>query len=149
MSENNPFDPFANLDPSKFDLSKMMSEFKFPGVDMETLMETQRTNIEAVTQANKLAVEGIQAVAKRQAEMLSEAMDAVSEAAKEIASASSPQEFTSKEAELVREGFEKALANMRELAELVGKSNSETFELMKSRFTESLKELTSLIKAKQ
>ena len=70
MSENNPFNPFANMDPSKFDLTKMMSEFKLPGIDMETLMETQRKNIEAVTQANKVAVEGMQAIAKRQAEML-------------------------------------------------------------------------------
>ena len=149
MSENNPFNPFANLDPSKFDLTKMMNEFKLPGVDMEALMETQRKNIEAVTQANKVAVEGMQAVAKRQAEMLSESMAAVSEAAKEIASAENPQEFTSKEAELAREAFEKALANMRELAELVGKANSETFEVMNSRFKETLEELTNLIKAKQ
>ena len=149
MSEKNPFNPFENFDPSKFDLTKMMGEFKLPGVDMESLMEAQRKNIEAVTQANKVAVEGMQAIAKRQAEMLAESMAAVSEAAKEISNAKSPQDFTSKEAELAREAFEKALANMRELAELVGKSNSEAFEVMNNRFNESLKELTSLIKAKQ
>ena len=149
MTENNPFNPFANIDPSNFDLTKMMGEFKLPGVDMEALMETQRKNIEAVTQANKVAVEGMQAIAKRQAEMLAESMSAVSEAAKEIASVESPQDFTSKEAELAREAFERALKNMRELAELVGKSNSETFEVMNNRFNESLKELTSLIEAKQ
>ena len=148
MSENNPFNPFANLDPSQFDITKIMSEFKLPGVDMDTLLETQRKNIEAVTQANKTAVEGMQAIAKRQAEMLSESMAAVSNAAKEMSSAESPQDLTQKETELAREAFEKALANMRELAELVGKSNSETFEVMNNRFNESLKELTNLIKAK-
>ena len=149
MSENNPFNPFANFDTSKFDLTKIISDLKIPGVDMQALVETQRKNIEAVTQANKLAVEGMQSIAKRQAEMLSESMNAVTSAAKEITSAESPQDLTKKEAELAREAFEKALGNMRELAELVGKSNSETFEVMNNRFNESLRELTGLIKAKQ
>lgn len=137
------------MDLSKFDLTKMLGDLKLPGVDVETIMNTQRKNIEALTNANKLAVEGMQAVAKRQAEMLNESMAAVSAAAQEISSARSPQEFTSKEVELAKEALEKALSNMRELAELVGKSNSEAFEVVNTRFNESLNELTSMIKSKQ
>lgn len=149
MSENNPFKAFTNMDLSKFDLTKTLGDLKLPGVDMEALMNTQRKNIEALTNANKVAVEGMQSIAKRQAEMLSESMAAVSEAAKEISSVKSPQEFTTKEVELTKEALEKALSNMRELAELVGKSNSEAFEVMNNRFNESLNELTGMVKAKK
>jgi phasin family protein len=148
-NSNNPFNPFANLDLSQFDMTKMLSEYKLPGVDVNALVEAQCKNIEAVAAANKLAVESVQAIAKRQAEMLNESMAAVSNAAQEIAKAENPQDMTAKEAELARDALEKALANMRELAEMVGKSNTETFEVMNSRFKESLQELSSVMEAKK
>jgi phasin family protein len=150
MSETNPFNPFENVDLGKFDFTKWLGELKLPGVDVQTLMENQRKNIEAVAEANKLAVESMKAVAKRQVEMLTESMNAVASASQQIAAkASNPQEMTSKQAELATGAFEKVLANMRELAEMVGKSNSETFELMNNRFNESLKELSSLMETQK
>lgn len=150
MTANNPFNPFANVDLSSFDVTKLLGDLKLPGVDVQTLMETQRKNIEAVVDANKLAVESMQAIAKRQVEMLTESMNTVAGASQQIAAnAGNPQEMTSKQAELATEALEKVLANMRELAEMVGKSNSETFEVMNSRFNESLKELNSLVETKQ
>jgi phasin family protein len=53
--------------------------------------------------------------------------------------------MTTKQAELARKGFEQALANMRELAEMVSKSNTETFAIINKRVTESLQELKSLV----
>ena len=45
-----------------FDFSKIVSEYKLPGVDVEALVSAQRRNIEAITAANQLAFEGLQAV---------------------------------------------------------------------------------------
>ena len=61
----NPTFPFLEND-----FSKMFSEFKIPGFDMQALVATQRRNIEAVTAANQLAVEGVQAVMRRQTEII-------------------------------------------------------------------------------
>jgi phasin family protein len=151
MAEINPFNPFANIDFGKFDLSKfdmtkMLGDVKIPGFDMNAIMAAQRKNIEALTAANQAAVQGMQAVAQRQAEILSQAMNEVSSIAQQLAgSASNPQEMTTKQAELARKGFEQALANMRELAEMVSKSNTETFAIINKRVTESLQELKSLV----
>ncbi|KAB2928490.1 MAG: phasin family protein [Candidatus Contendobacter sp.] len=148
---NNPFNPFANMDFGKFDLSKfdmtkMLGDVKIPGFDMQAIMDAQRKNIEALTAANQAAVQGIQAVAQRQAEILSQAMSEVSSVAQQLAgSASNPQEMTTKQAELVRKAFEQALANARELAEMVSKSNTEAFAIINKRVTESLQELKSLV----
>jgi phasin family protein len=150
MSEINPFNPFENVDLGKFDFTKWLGELKLPGVDVQTLMDNQRKNIEAVVEANKLAVESMKAIAKRQVEMLTESMNTVANASQQMAAkASNPQEMTSKQAELATEAFEKVLANMRELAEMVGKSNSEAFELMNNRFNQSLKELSSLMESQK
>ncbi len=153
MSTNNPFNPFASMDFSKFDfskfdVSKMLGDVKIPGFDMKGMMDAQRKNIEALTAANQAAVQGMQAVAQRQAEILSQAMSEVSSVAQQLASAgSNPQEMTTKQAELARKAFEHALANMRELAEMVSKSNTEAFAIINKRVTESLQELKGLVSA--
>ena len=154
MSTPNPFNPFANFDFSKFDfskfdMSKMLGDVKIPGFDLQAIMDAQRKNIEALNAANQAAVQGMQAVAQRQAEILSQSMSEVSTVAQQLAGASSnPQEMAAKEAELVRKAFEQALANMRELAEMVSKSNTETFAIINKRVTESLQELKGLVAAK-
>ena len=148
---NNPFNPFAAMDFSKFDLSKfdmtkMLGDVKIPGFDMQAVMDAQRKNIEALTAANQAAVQGMQAVAQRQAEILSQAMNEVQSVAQQLASsANNPQEMTAKQTELARKAFEQALANMRELAEMVSKSNTEAFAIINKRVTESLQELKALV----
>ncbi len=148
MSEK-PTNPFAGFDVSQFDVSKMLQQYKVPGVDMEALMAAQRKNIEALTQANQVAIQGMQEVARRQSEILAQAMQEVSTVAQQLSSASSPQEMGSKQAELVRQAFERALANMRELAEMVNRSNSEAFNVINQRVNESLEELKSLASQKK
>ena len=154
MSTNNPFNPFANMDFSKFDfskfdVSKMLGDVKIPGFDMSAMMDAQRKNIEALNAANQAAVQGMQAVAQRQAEILSQTINEVSTIAQQLANASTnPQELTTKQAEIARKAFEQALANARELAEIVSKSNTEAFAIINKRVTESLQELKSLVAAK-
>ncbi|PIE83054.1 MAG: phasin [Candidatus Contendobacter odensis] len=149
---NNPFNPFANfanLDLAKFDFSKVLGDMKVPGFDAEAMMNAQQKNIEALTAANQAAVQGMQAIAQRQAEILSQAMNEVSGVAQELANASSnSQEMTTKQAELARKAFEQALSNMRELAEMVNKSNAEAFSIINQRVTDSLQEIKSAMGSK-
>nr|CAE11935.1 unnamed protein product [Magnetospirillum gryphiswaldense] len=121
-----------------FDISKYMGDFKVPGVDVETLVGSQRKNIEALTQANKLAYDGLQAVLKRQVEILRQTMDEVAVVSKDIAEPGNPQDKAAKQAELAKEAFERSLSNMRELAEMIAKANNEAFELLNRRFTQNL-----------
>ena len=150
----NPFNPFGNVDFSKFDFSKfdmtkMLGDVKIPGFDMQMMMDAQRKNIEALNAANLAAVQGMQAVAQRQAEILSQTINEVSTIAQQLANASTnPQELTTKQAEIARKAFEQALANARELAEIVSKSNTEAFAIINKRVTESLQELKSLVATK-
>jgi phasin family protein len=53
--------------------------------------------------------------------------------------------MTAKQTELARKAFEQALANARELAEMVSKSNTEAFAIINKRVTDSLQELKSLV----
>lgn len=124
-----------------FDVSKYLGDFKVPGMDVETLVSSQRKNIEALTQANKLAYDGLQAVVKRQVEILRQTVDEIAQVTKDIAEPGTPQDKAAKQTELAKDAFERSLSNMRELAEMVAKANSEAFDLLNKRFTQNLDEL--------
>ncbi|MCU0893496.1 MAG: phasin family protein, partial [Rhodospirillales bacterium] len=70
------------VDPGKMmeEFSKMLKQYNLPGVDMDALMASQKKNLEALTQANRIALEGMQAVAERQAKILQETMNEASNA---------------------------------------------------------------------
>ena len=113
-----------------FDFTKLMSQFQLPGVDFATLVDRERKNIEALAKANRIAFEGWQRLVRRQAEMLQETMKKV------VADAG--QEDPKKRADLAKEGFEKALANMRELAEITTQSQKEAFDVVRKRIEENV-----------
>ena len=113
-----------------FDFNKLMSQFQLPGVDFAALVDRERKNIEALTKANRIAFEGWQRLVRRQAEMLQETMKKV------VADAG--QEDAKKRVDLAKEGFEKALANMRELAEITTQSQKEAFDVVSKRIEENM-----------
>jgi phasin family protein len=137
----------ADFDPNKMmdQFAKIMQDYKVPGVDTTAILENSRKNIEAVVTANRQAVGGLQAVVNRQGEMLRETTSEAASAFKQLSSGDNPAEMASKQMELIKPAFEKVLANARELAEMVQKSNTEAFETMKKRFEESFSEFKSAV----
>ena len=138
---------FADFDPSKMtnEFTKAFGDFKAPSVDVEPVLEAQRKNIEAVVTANKLAVEGVQAVFKRQAEILQKTLEEINGNITDVSSAGSVQDSVAKQADVLKAGLDTALSNMRELAEMINKSNTEAFETVNKRFGESLEELKAQV----
>ena len=132
-----------------FDVTKAMGDFRLPGIDFEAVAAAQRKNIEALTQANQLAVEGVQAVVRRQVEIAREAMDEFSAVMRDFVQPNgSPEDRFAKQAEYSKAALEKGVANARELAELVTKANTEAFNVLNKRVTESLDEVRDFAKKK-
>lgn len=130
------------------DVGKAFAGFTFPGLDVESLVAAQRKNLEALTQANQLAVEGVQAVARRQVEIAREAVDEVSSLVRDWTQPGAPEERIAKHAEYAKQAFEKGVANARELAELVSKANTEAFSVIQKRVAEGFEELRDYAKQK-
>ena len=125
-----------------FDFAEMLRQFQLPGVDMSQLMENERKNIEAVQQANQALVEGWQALAEKQSEVFRETMQRWQQEFSEGISRE-PQKTMERQAELAREGFEKALDNMRQLAEIATESQAKAFEVIRKRIEDNLQTFTS------
>jgi phasin family protein len=125
------------------DFTKIFSEFRVPGFDIESLVATQRRNIEAVQAANQLAIEGVQAVLRRQGEILRQMVEESSAGLRDLMASGAPDQKIAHQTDLVKATFEKALANLRELTEMVAKSNTEAADVLTKRIGESLTELKS------
>src|SRR6266851_10372229 len=140
----------ANTTSSKngfFDVTKVMGDFRVPGIDIEAAVSSQRKNIEALTQANQLAVEGVQALMRRQIEITRQAMEDFSAMFRDVVQPNgSPADSITKHAEYSKLAIEKGLSNAKELNELVTKANTEAFNVIRKRVTESLDEIRDFAK---
>jgi len=139
--------PTSTTKNGLFDVTKIMSDFRVPGIDMEAAVASQRKNIEALTQANQLAVEGAQALMRRQVEIARQAMEDFSAMFRDFVQPNgSPEDRFAKQAEYSKHAIEKGLSNAKELAELVTKANTEAFNVINKRVTESLDEVRDFAK---
>jgi phasin family protein len=133
--------PFFDMD-----VNKLFGDFRVPSLDVEAVVASQRKNIEALTQANQLAVEGVQAVARRQVEIARQTIEEFSAMVQGFTQAGTPEERLAKQAELTKGALERGLSNARELTELVTKANTEAFNVINKRVTEGLDEIRDFAK---
>ena len=84
-------------------------------------------------------------VLRRQAEILRQAFEESNSVVSEVLSAGTPEEKAVKQAEFAKTAFEKALANAKELSELVARSNTEAAEVLSRRVSESLDEVKAAL----
>ena len=134
---NSPSDSTKNPFP---DIAGMLEQFKVPGVDLTRIIETQRSDIEALTRANIAAFSGVQELARRQAEILQETMAEWQAAMTQVAA-----EDAAKAAVAAQKVLASAFANMRELAEVATKSQTDAWHAIQQRFQDNLGEFRRLI----
>ena len=127
------------------EFSRMFAGLKFPGVpDMESLLASHRRNMEVLSAANRVALEGAQTVAKRHMEIVQQTMHEMTESMKDLTTPENPQARAAKQAELVKGAYERAVAHMKELADLIQRSNGEAMGMLNQRFAEAMDEVKHL-----
>ncbi len=130
------------------EFTKMFSDMKIPGMpgmpDMDSFLAMHRKNLEVLTAANKVALEGAQTVARRHMEIMQETMQEVSETMRDMTTAEGPQAKAAKQAELMKASYERAVSHVKELADLIQRSNGEALNMLHSRFTEAMDEVKTL-----
>ncbi|MGE8473485.1 MAG: phasin family protein [Paraburkholderia hospita] len=137
-----PFDaanPFAEF-------NKLFEQFKLPGFDVPAVMEARRKDVEALIAANQTAVQGIQALAQKQAEMLRSTLSELQDVAqKQAATGGVPSAQT---AELVQQTLHKALADMQQLTQAAYRTQADSYAVIAKRVEENVEELKTLLQKK-
>ncbi|TPG57199.1 phasin family protein [Roseomonas nepalensis] len=135
--------------PAEMDPMRMLAEMKVPMVDVQALAAAQRRNLEALSTANRVALEGAQAIARRHMEILQQSMTEMTDAVRGVSSAGNdPSTRAAQQAEMVKATYERAVGNMKELADLIQKSNAEALTVLNRRFSEAMDEVRGMVTKK-
>jgi len=139
--------PAMDMSNAFGDLTKMLEQFKLPGVDTKEIVEARRKDIDALVQANQAIYEGMQALANKQGELLKKAMEDIQSAVKGAAGGVGVGD-PGKQSELARKACEKVLADMKDLAEIARASQADAMAKITQRGTEHLDEVKKMMKLK-
>jgi phasin family protein len=130
--------------PGIEDLNKLIEKFQLPSVDIDALIDWQRRDMEALTEANRQASEGLKALVERRNEILRETLTEWQAAVKDATSA----EAITKRAEAAKQGVQKAIANFRELSEMEAQSRNNAWKIVQERMQENMATLQKLLQPK-
>jgi len=140
MGTVNPNNLFAEY-------TKILEQFKLPGIDVSAMLESQRKNIEALATANAAAISGMQTLGQKQMEILQTTM---LQAQSLMTQAAAPGALSSTNAgELIQQALQKALTDMQDLANMTYRTQSESFTVVSKRVAEHLDELKTLLQPKK
>ena len=134
--------------PFDFDFTKIAGQFNFPVVGVETVVETSRKNFAAMTTASTAAVEALKTIAQRQGDMVRAAMEDFSKHGSEVLAAATIEEKAAKQIDFAKKSYETAIANTKEIADLVGKSQADAFTALSARVAELTEEVKAAIAKK-
>lgn len=122
-------------------LKQMMGGLPSYPVDLTSAMETGRKNMQAITEANQRAVQGWQALAQRQTEMVTQFIQDNSGIAAQGLTEATPEAKIALQTEAVKSAYQRSLANSQELAEMVSKCTKDAADVINKRVVASLNEI--------
>lgn len=135
----------ANSRPTTdFDFTKVFADFRFRPFDVEAVWTAQRRNLEALSQANQVAVASVQAVARHQIDLTRETFEGFSALMRDMAAPASTEDRIAKNTDYVKQMLEKGVTHGREIAAIAAKAGTEAAEVLQKRANESLDEMRAL-----
>jgi len=129
------------------EFTKMLEQFKLPGFDVPAIMEARRKDVEALVTANQAALQGVQSLAQKQADMLRSTLTELQTLASQFRASGSTS--SAQTAELVQQTLHKALADMQQLAQAAYQSQAESYAVIAKRVEENVQELKTLLQPKK
>lgn len=116
-------------------------DLKMPQVDIETVLEHHRKNLEALQKSVSASASGATTLMARQRDMLEEQLHEIARMAQSYQPGPNAQEAMERHGEFVRKSFETAVKNASEVAQIVQKSGAESIEILRQRIRDSMDEV--------
>lgn len=120
-----------------------------PVFDLKIIMETQRKNVQAMTDAVQLGMEGVQQAMSRQAELMAHIAQDNSSLASQLMTEGTPEQKVQRQAELMRRSYEETIKGAREVGDIISKSQEEAAGIINRRVAASLSEFKFAFDARE
>ena len=124
---------------------RLGEQLKVPSFDMKEIFEHHQKNLDAMTRSWQAVASGASAIAQKQREVMESTIREVSEMVRDYKPTGSPQEMFTKQAELARRSMDAAIANTRDIAELMQKSGADAARIIQDRMKESYEEIRASV----
>ena len=134
MSQDNPF---KNLFPNN-DFSNFIANY-------QNILDIQKKNFETLTKAQQHTSESVMEIAQRQGEILS----VMAQKNSEMLSNGNTEDAFKMDADVIQKSYEEALANAKEISDMVKKANIETTSILRKRMSDGMKEARSATMSKK
>ena len=119
----------------------------FPMFDGDRVVAAQQRNLDAWASASQIVVDGVKAIAQRQSEMMQSSVEQWV-ATGQGAMNGKPADFKpADQIATVKSGYEQAVTNAREIAEIALKAQSEAVDVLTKCMMANIDDLKSLAKA--
>ena len=137
-AQNFPFAFPLTFDADK--LTELFSAARLPGVDADAVLVAQQKNVDALIEANQVVIAGYQDLYKRQVALFEAAVAETKDKLAQVQGQPLTADQATQNVEALKAAFEKAAADVKELAELAQKANTGAFEIVKTRAEEAVAE---------
>ena len=128
------------------DVTAMIERFKLPGIDMSALVDARRKDIDALVEANRAAYEAMQALATKQSDMLTQAMQGIQESVKSAGGGAMAD--PAKQAALAGQAWQKTLGDMKDMADMARKAQSDVMASITQRAAQNMQDIKNLMQVK-
>lgn len=135
MADTSQPNPFMDM------FTQFGRDLKLPSVDVDTILDHHRKNLDALQRSASAAASGAQSLMSKQREILQETMREITEMAQSYRAPGDPREMMSKQADFARRSFEAAVKNAGEVAEIVKKSGDESVDILRERIRATMDDL--------
>ncbi|WP_233806252.1 phasin family protein [Paraburkholderia sp. HP33-1] len=127
---------------------KLVKQFKVPAFDASAVLESRRKDFEALAAANTTALSGLQALGQKQTEIVSAAITRLQSLVAQHNGATvkpAPAAAAGEATQQASKAWQKALADVRELAETAYRVHADGYAVITRRVAENVEELKALL----
>ncbi|WP_028217292.1 phasin family protein [Paraburkholderia oxyphila] len=139
MVSTNPSGIFAEY-------TKLITQFKLPGVDVAAFLESRRKDVEALAEANMTALAGVQQVSQKQVDIFRAKMGELQSLVSRL---TKPESVGLSAGEDVKNALQKAFIDMQELADAAYRAQTDSIAVVTKRFAEHVEEVKALVQVKK
>ncbi|HUX80675.1 MAG TPA: phasin family protein [Alphaproteobacteria bacterium] len=146
MAKETNIPPFGNAEANPFKQFDAFKQFKFPGLDLETLLLNYQKNMELMNSTQQVAVEATKSIMKLQNDYFKKVFDQWNEQVKCCCSKTPLEDKTTRQAEVTKAALDQAVEHTQGLTSIVAKSNEKIVDSVQKRIKEGLDESLNLAK---
>jgi phasin family protein len=123
------------------DMFKAFSQGKSPFFDRDTVIGNHRNNLEAINDANKMAIEVMKSISTLQTQYIRQTFEDFNSMLRELSTTPPSPENWKNQASRMKDSVSKAIDHSSNMANIVVKSNTDIYNQMQNRMNDSFEEL--------